>query len=121
MLTFSAVSTTVLSLQLASSVEVIQSLLDTLGHGLFTFTDPDTRVKEFLVRLLRTVRVTDGTLQVVMLLLNKVTNTRQISVLRVCVDVDLDHTVANSFLVLILGRAGTTVEDEENGLVGGDA
>jgi hypothetical protein len=37
--------------------------------------------------------------------------------LHVGVKVDLDDTVANSLLVFLLGGAGTTVEDEENGLV----
>ena len=106
-----------LILQLPRSVEVIKSFSDTLAHGLLTLTYPDTGVKELLVRLVSTLWVTNGTLDIVMLVLNKVTNTGQISVLGVCVDVDLDNTVANGLLVLILGGTRATVEDKEDGLV----
>ena len=37
--------------------------------------------------------------------------------MHVSVQVDLDDTVANGLLVLVLGRTGATVEDKEDGLV----
>ena len=108
-------------LQLASGVEVIQSVLDTLAHGLLTLTDPHARVKELLVGLLLALWVANGALQVGLLVLHKVTDTGQVGVLRVGVDIHLDHTVANGLLVLVLRRARASVEDEEDGLVGLDA
>lgn len=104
-------------LQLAGSVEVLKSDLGTLGHGLLTLTNPDTGVEELLVGLVSTVGVTDHGLEVVLLALDEVPDTGQVGVLHVSVDVDLDDTVADSLLVLLLGGTGATVEDEEDGLV----
>lgn len=106
-----------LSLQLTSSVEVFQSLLNTLAHGLLTLTNPHAGVKELLVGLVSTLGVTDGGQEVVLLVEDVVTDTGQVGVLHVSVKVDLDNTVANGLLVLGLGGTGATVEDEENGLV----
>lgn len=106
-------------LQLASSVEVLQSNLDTLGHGLLTLTNPDAGVEELLVGLVLTVGVTDSGQEVVLLVEHVVTDTGHVGELHVSVKVDLDNTVADSLLVLLLGRAGATVEDKEDGLVRG--
>jgi len=104
-------------LQLAGSVEVLKSLLGALGHGLLTLTDPDAGVEELLVGLVSTVGVTDSGHEVVLLAQDVVTDTGQVGVLHVSVDVDLDDTVANGLLVFGLGGTGATVEDEEDGLV----
>ena len=104
-------------LQLAGGVEVLEGLLGADGHGLLTLTDPDTGVEELLVGLVGAVGVTDGGHEVVLLLQDVVTDTGQVSVLHVSVDVDLDDTVADSLLVLGLGGTGATVEDEENRLI----
>ena len=104
-------------LQLAGSVEVRKSLLGALGHGLLTLTDPDAGVEELLVGLVSTIGVTDGGHEVVLLVQDVVTDTGQVGVLHVSVDVDLDDTVADGLLVLGLGGARATVEDEEDGLV----
>jgi hypothetical protein len=105
------------SLQLTSSVEVFQSLLDTLAHGLLTLTNPHAGVEELLVGLVSTLGVTDRGQEVVLLVEDVVTDTGQVGVLHVSVKVDLDDTVANGLLVLGLGGTGATVEDEEDGLV----
>lgn len=104
------------SLQLTSSVEVIKSLLDTLAHGLLTLTNPHAGVEVLLVGLVSTFGVTDGSQEVVLLVEDVVTDTGQVSVLHVSVKVDLDNTVANGLLVLVLGGARATVEDKEDGL-----
>jgi len=44
---------------LARGVKVVQTSLDTLGHGDFTSTNPDTRVVVLLVRLVFAVWVAD--------------------------------------------------------------
>lgn len=105
------------NLQLTSSVKVLQSLLDTLAHGPLTLTHPHAGVEELLVGLVLTLRVTDGLHKVVLLAEDVVTDTGQVGVLHVGVQVDLDNTVANGLLVLVLRGAGATVEDEEDGLV----
>lgn len=57
--------------------------------------------------------------EVVLVLEDEVTDTGQVGVLHVSVDVDLDDTVADGLLELLLGGARAAVEDEEDGLVGG--
>jgi hypothetical protein len=104
-------------LQLAGSVEVLKSLLGALGHGLLTLANPDAGVEVLLVGLVSTVGVADSGHEVVLLVQDVVTDTGQVGVLHVSVDVDLDDTVADGLLVLGLGGAGATVEDEEDGLV----
>lgn len=105
------------TLQLASSVEVLQSLLDALAHALLTVTYPHARVEELLVRLVSALGVADLGHEVVLLVEDVVTDTAQVGPLHVGVEVDLDDTVADGLLVLFLGGAGAAVEDEEDGLV----
>lgn len=108
---------TTVDLQLAGGVEVLKSDLGTLAHGLLTLTNPDTGVERLLVGLVGTLGVTNGGHQVVLLVQDVVTDTGQVGVLHVGVNVDLDDTVADGLLVLLLGRARATVEDEEDWLV----
>jgi hypothetical protein len=103
-------------LQLARSVEVLKGLLNTLAHGLLTLANPDAGIEELLVGLVGTVGVTDLGHEVVLVLEDVVTDTGQVGVLHISVDVDLDDTVADGLLELGLGGAGATVEDEEDGL-----
>ena len=105
-------------LQLVGGVEVLKSNLGTLAHGLLTLTNPDTGIEVLLVGLVSTIGVTDSRLEVVLLVLDVVTDTGKVGVLHVSVDVDLDDTIADGLLVLCLRRARATMEDEENGLVG---
>ena len=104
-------------LQLVGAVEVLKGDLSALAHGLLTLADPDTGVEELLVGLVLTIGVADGAHKVVLLVQNVVTDTAEVSVLHVGVDVDLDDTVADSLLVLLLGGAGAAVEDKEDGLL----
>jgi hypothetical protein len=108
-------------LQLAGSVEVGERFLYTRVHRLLALAHPHTWVKVLLVGLVGAVRVANGSEQVVLLAQDVVAHTRQVGVLHVGVDVDLDHAVADGLLVLLLGRAGAAVEDEEDGLVRGRA
>jgi hypothetical protein len=102
-------------LGLASSVEVGQGLLDTGAHGLLALANPDTGVEVLLVWLVSTVGVADRGRNVVLLVDHVVSDTAGVSVLGVGVDVDLDNTVADGVKVLLLLRAGATVEHEEHG------
>jgi len=54
---------------------------------------------------------------VVLLVEHVVSDTSKVGVLQVSVQVDLDDTVANGLLELLLGGSGATVEDKEDGLV----
>lgn len=105
------------NLKLVGGVEVLKRNLGALAHDLLTLTDPDTGVEVLLVGLVLTIGVTDGGQEVVLLVQDVVTDTGQVGVLHVSVDVDFDDTVADGLRVLLLGGAGTTVEDEEDGLV----
>lgn len=78
--------------------------------------DLKTYVKVLLVGLVLAVRVADSSADVVLLVDHVVTDTRAVSELHVSVHVDLDDTVADGIKVLLLGGAGATVEDEEDGL-----
>lgn len=55
--------------------------------------------------------------EVVLLVEDVVSDTGEVSVLQVSVEVDLDDTVADGVGELLLGGAGSTVEDEEDWLV----
>lgn len=106
------------NLKLTGSVEVLKGLLDTNRHGLLTLANPVAGIEELLVGLVSALGVTDLGEEVVLVLENEVPDTGEVGVLHVGVDVDLNDTVADGLLELGLGGAGTTVEDEENGLGG---
>ena len=105
------------NLQLAGSVEVLESDLGALAHGLLTLADPHAGVEGLLVGLVGTLGVADHGHEVVLLGQDVVTDTAQVGVLHVGVDVDLDDTVSDGLGELLLAGAGATVEDEEDGLV----
>lgn len=76
-----------------------------------------TYVEELLVGLVITIRVANGSQEVVLLVEDVVTDTGQVGELHVGVHVDLDDTEADGLEVLLLGGARAAVEDEEDGLV----
>ena len=104
-------------LERAGSVEVLEGLLNAGLHGLLTLANPDAGVVLLLVGLVGTLGVADLGLEVVDVVDDVVTDTGQVAPLEISVDVDLDDTVGDSLTVLLLGGAGTAVEDEENGLL----
>lgn len=105
------------TLQLVGGVEVLKSLLDAGGHGLLSLANPDTWVEVLLVWLVLAIWVTNLLHDVVLLVQDVVTDTGEVSVLEVSVQVDLDNTVGDGLLELVLGGSGSTVEDEEDWLV----
>ena len=54
-------------LQTVDVTEILAGDLDTLDHGLLGLTDPDTRIVNLLVGLVGTLRVSDLSLEVVLL------------------------------------------------------
>lgn len=99
-------------LNLASGVEVVEGGLETRRHGLLTLANPHPWVVVFLVGLViayccqsknqkigmntkLTLRVSDLGLQVVLLRLYVIPDTRQVSPLHVSVKVDLDDSVGD--------------------------
>jgi hypothetical protein len=83
-----------------------------LGRGNHT-----SWVEVLLVWLILSVWVADLLHDVVLLGEDVVSDTGEVSVLEVSVEVDLDDTVADCVGELLLGGSGSTVEDEEDGLV----
>lgn len=83
-----------------------------LGRGIHT-----SWVEVLLVWLVLSVWVADLLQEVVLLVENVVSDTGEVSVLQVGVEVDLDDTVADGVGELLLGGSGSTVEDEEDWLV----
>lgn len=71
----------------------------------------------YLVWLVSAIGVADLAADVVLLADHVVTDTLGVGVLKVGVEVDLAHTVADGIKELLLGAAGATVEDKENRLV----
>lgn len=104
-------------LERAGSVEVLEGLLDAGLHGLLTLANPDAGIVLLLVRLVGALGVADLGAEVVDVVDDVVTDTGQVAPLEISVDVDLDDTVGDGLTVLLLGGAGTAVEDEENGLL----
>lgn len=74
-------------------------------------------VEVLLVWLILAIWVADLLQEVVLLVEDVVSDTGEVSVLQVSVEVDLDDTVADGVEELLLGGSGSTVEDEEDGLV----
>ena len=83
-----------------------------LGRGNHT-----SWVEVLLVWLILSIGVADLLHDVVLLGEDVVSDTGEVSVLEVGVEVDLDDTVADGVGELLLGGSGSTVEDEEDGLV----
>jgi hypothetical protein len=54
---------------------------------------------------------------VVLLVQDVVSDTSEVGVLKISIEVDLDDTIANGVEEFLLGRARSAVEDEENWLV----
>jgi hypothetical protein len=74
-------------------------------------------VEVLLVWLILSVWVADLLHDVVLLLQDVVTDTGEVGVLQIGIEVDLDDTVADGVGELLLRRTGSTVEDEEDWLV----
>jgi len=70
-----------------------------------------------LVWLVGAVWVTDLGVDVLLLVDHVVADTLSVGVLEVSVEVDLDDTVGDGVLVLLLAGTGTSVENEENWLL----
>jgi hypothetical protein len=103
--------------------EVLASLLGSGVQGLLSLSDPDSGVVLLLVGLVGALGVTDLGLEVVLLAEDEVSDTGEVSPLGVGVDVHLDNTVGDGLLDLLLGRTGSTVEDEVavmSASIGGD-
>lgn len=92
--------------------EIDTGLSDTLAKGLFTLSNPDSGVVKLLVGLVGAFGVTDLRLEIVLFVDDKVANTLEVGELGVCVDVHLDDTVDDGRADLVLGRTGSTVEDQ---------
>lgn len=103
--------------QLSCRVEILQTFGHPSTHGLFAFSHPDSGVKELLVGLILAVWVANRSHQVVLLLQNIITDTRQVGKLQIRVKVDLDHTMADGIRVFLFGGSGPSVEDKVHRLV----
>lgn len=88
--------------QLISGVEVLQALRDTSSHCLFTLTHPHAGIEILLVGLIFTIWITNLLHQIVLLVEHIITDTSQVGILQVSVEVDLDHTIANGVRVFLL-------------------
>ena len=71
----------------------------------------------YLVRLVLAIGVADLRVDILLLVEHVITDTSQICPLQVRVQVHFNHAVADGILEFLLGAAGATMEDEENGLV----
>lgn len=107
-----------------------------MGHGFLSLTNPDTgtilalvyiivkylKIEEYLLELLLvwlvcSIWVTNWGHEVILVLEDVVTDTSEISELHIGIKVDLDNTVGDGIQELLLGRSGSTVEDQEDWLV----
>jgi hypothetical protein len=106
-----------LGLVRALAVEFVHGHAATFNHAFLCLADPHTGVIKFLVGLIWACGVSNLTLQVVMLVLFKFAQTIPVCPLSVGINVHLDNTVFNGTLDLVIGRTGSTVHDQEDGLV----
>jgi hypothetical protein len=105
------------TLKLTSSIEILQSLGNTSGHSLLSFSNPDAGIKVLLVWLVLSIRVSDLLHEVILLVENVISNTSKIGVLEIGIKVDLDDTVGNGIKEFLLRRSRSTVEDQEHWLI----
>ena len=97
--------------------ELLHGNTDTLAHGLLGLATPDTGIVKLLVGLVGASGVADLSLEVVVLLLLKGTETVPVGPLGVGINVHLDHAGLDGGLDLLIGGSGSTVHDEVDGLV----
>jgi hypothetical protein len=67
--------------------------------------------------LVLALRVANLGAEIILLLEHIVPNAGQVGPLKISVEVDLDHAIRDGLLVLLLGAAGSAMEDEEDGLL----
>lgn len=72
-------------------------------HSISSLIVPRGRDYSLLVWLILSIRVTNLLQDVVLLVKNVVSDTSQVCVLQISIEVDLDDTVANSIQELLLG------------------
>ena len=80
-------------LEPVNAIQVCESLFKTSDHSYFAFAEPFPRVVVFLVWHIITFRVSDLSLEVIVVLAFVYTNTIPGCPLRVGIDVHFDHTV----------------------------
>jgi len=90
----------------------------TSNHSLLGLADPDTRIVKLLVGCIRTVGVSNLSLQIVVLFLLEFTESIPVGPLGIGIDIHLDHTVDDGSLDFFVGRTTASVHDQEDGLVG---
>ena len=87
------------------------------NHGFLGFADPDARVVEFLVGLISTSGVSNLSLQIIVLVLFKFTQTIPVGPLSISINVHLADTVLNSGLDFSISGTRSSVHDQEDGLI----
>jgi hypothetical protein len=103
--------------QLSCGIEVLQCLLDASSHRLLPRVNPDTRIVILLVRFVLSFWIAHLRHQVFLLVQYVVANTRQVSPLKVGIEVDFNNAVSDRLQVLLLSGARAAVEHQENRLV----
>src|SRR4051812_4696541 len=101
------------NLCLSGSFEIIQSLLDSLAHRLLAFTNPHSGIKIFLVGFIVSVRITDLRRDIILLAEHVISNSGAISILQICVEIDLDDTVRDCRGVFVLSTSTAAMEHKE--------
>mmetsp|Transcript_16018 Transcript_16018/g.36590 ORF Transcript_16018/g.36590 Transcript_16018/m.36590 type:complete len:354 (+) Transcript_16018:1312-2373(+) len=98
-------------------MQILEGLPEALNGRFLRLAQPNTRVIELLVGLVRSFRVSNLSLQVIVLLLLKLADTIPAGPLDVGIDVHLDDSVLDSGVNLVLLRPGPTVEHKVDRLV----
>jgi len=88
-----------------------------LDHGFLSSSDPNPGIVVLLVGLVLSIRISNLSLKVTLVLLVEQPQTVPVSPLCVCVDVHFDDSVLNGRRDLLLGGAGASVHDEESRFV----
>jgi hypothetical protein len=96
-----------------SSLEILQSLFDPFGHGLLSLTDPDSRIKVFLIGFILAIWIADLGGKVRFLVDHVIPYPRTIGKLQVGIEIDFDDTVRDGFAVFLFGTSTATVEHQE--------
>merc|ERR1719413_6116 len=92
-----------LSFKLALTTKTLHTNTNPLNHTLLSLTNPYPRIIKFLVRLIRSSRITNLSLQIIMLISFKRTKTIPVSPLGISINIHFYDTIFHSSFDFFLG------------------
>lgn len=96
-------------------VKIHQCLFQTLTHRLLSLPDPNPWIVILLIGFILPIRVTNLFHDIILLLQDIVSDTGEVGVLKVGIEVHLYNAITDGFFEFVFGGAAAAVENEEDG------